>query len=192
MTIVRAASRRSTTWSGGQTSELALYPTQSSYANRDFIFRISTAKVDIPSSEFTSLPGYHRSLMILEGKVKLTHRDHHEIVLGPYQLDEFEGEWQTNCEGTATDFNVMTSHQATHRVRFRTSDCEEIISLENPTLLDAVAIFIIKGVAHLPLPETELSTGDFIILYPGVRTKLCLKFKEGSEWIMVDLKLKGD
>ena len=33
-------------WSGGQTAEIALWPPQSSYADRNFLWRLSSATVE--------------------------------------------------------------------------------------------------------------------------------------------------
>lgn len=41
-------------WSGGKTTQLFIYPENSEYAKRNFLFRISSATVDCERSEFTS------------------------------------------------------------------------------------------------------------------------------------------
>lgn len=96
-------------WSGGETIELLIFPSNSSYASRDFDFRISSATVRLEESVFTSLPGFSRKLMVLDGQVTLRHQGHHEITLKKYDVDAFEGDWQTTSFGTCTDFNVMTN-----------------------------------------------------------------------------------
>ena len=40
-------------WSGGKTKELAIYPPKCRYADRDFIFRLSSATVELDESDFT-------------------------------------------------------------------------------------------------------------------------------------------
>ena len=64
---------RTSTWSGGTTTELYLYPENGSYAARDFLFRISSATVDLPESDFTALPGVERYITPLAGSFTLTH-----------------------------------------------------------------------------------------------------------------------
>ena len=49
-------------WSGGKTTELYLYPFDGSYAERRFLFRISSASVDLAESHFTKLEGVTRYL----------------------------------------------------------------------------------------------------------------------------------
>ena len=103
-----AADFRSSTWSGGTTTELYLYPEHGSYAARDFLFRISSATVDLEESDFTPLPGVERYITPLRGSFTLTHPGMPPVVLPalatPYG---FSGGIATHCVGKATDFNLM-------------------------------------------------------------------------------------
>ena len=67
MCILKAADQTSSIWSGGTTTQLAIFPFDAKYEDRNFIFRISTAKVHHEHTVFSSLKGFSRSLMILEG-----------------------------------------------------------------------------------------------------------------------------
>ena len=103
-----AADFRSSTWSGGTTTELYLHPEHGSYAARDFLFRISSATVDLEESDFTPLQGVERYITPLEGGFTLTHPGKAPVVLGPLAAPyRFSGEEPTHCVGTATDFNLM-------------------------------------------------------------------------------------
>ena len=53
-------------WSGGTTTQLAISPANALYADREFLWRVSSAVVELPESDFTPLPDYDRILMILE------------------------------------------------------------------------------------------------------------------------------
>lgn len=105
-----------TEWSGGTTTQLYIYPEDSSYKNRNFIFRISSAVVRDEESIFTKLDGFTRILMMLEGMVRLSHNGEKEIELSPGMQDTFEGGWNTVSHGCATDFNLMMSQQAKGRL----------------------------------------------------------------------------
>ena len=96
-----------TKWSGGLTKELAIAPLGAVYANRDFLWRISSATVELEESNFTPLPDYNRFLSTLEGEIDLEHGDgvvHH---LTPGQIYEFDGGIPTHSCGVCTDFNLM-------------------------------------------------------------------------------------
>ena len=64
-----AADFRTSAWSGGTTTELFLYPEGGSYAARDFLFRISSATVDLEESDFQRCPAWsatsRRSAVVL-------------------------------------------------------------------------------------------------------------------------------
>lgn len=94
-------------WSGGTTTQLAIAPEGAVYADRDFLWRISSATVDLEESDFTALPDYHRWISTLEGGMKLTHENGAPIELAPYQVHEFDGGVDTHSWGKCTDFNLM-------------------------------------------------------------------------------------
>ena len=60
-------------WSGGDTTELYLYPEDGDYKSGNFQLRISSATVEVDRSEFTSLPGVDRYLMIFQGHLDMIH-----------------------------------------------------------------------------------------------------------------------
>lgn len=106
-----AISRKDATtsnWSGGSTTEFYIYPPQSSYSQRDFAIRISSATVDVESSEFTLLPGYQRLITPLNNQLYLSFKETAETyLLKPYEVAYFDGAYHTYSKGKATDFNVM-------------------------------------------------------------------------------------
>ena len=99
---------RTSTWSGGTTTELYLYPENGSYGARDFLFRISSATVDLDESDFTPLQGVERYITPLTGSFVLTHPQQPPVVLEPLSAPyRFSGGIPTHCVGRATDFNLM-------------------------------------------------------------------------------------
>ena len=94
-------------WSGGKTKELAIYPPKCRYADRDFIFRLSSATVELDESDFTALPDYNRVLMVLKGSVVLTYDGKRSVHLDELEQDSFDGGWTTKSFGRITDYNLM-------------------------------------------------------------------------------------
>ena len=94
-------------WSGGTTTQLAIYPPGASYADSNFIFRLSSATVETEQSEFTHLPDYDRWLMIFEGSARLVHSSEREVTINPYEYDAFDGGVSTVSFGRVTDYNLM-------------------------------------------------------------------------------------
>ncbi|HIR18308.1 MAG TPA: HutD family protein [Candidatus Caccocola faecigallinarum] len=96
-------------WSGGVTTQLAIWPEGADYGARRFDWRISTAIVEDEKSVFTALPGIHRLLMILDGEIEVTHNGERMLAMKPLaDVDEFEGGWETVSVGRCVDFNLMT------------------------------------------------------------------------------------
>ena len=121
-------------WSGGTTTQLAIAPEGAIYADRDFLWRISSATVDLEESDFTALPDYHRWISTLEGGMKLTHENGTPIELAPYQVHEFDGGVDTHSWGKCTDFNLMLRKgQAQGHVRSLSLDAGQsaLVQAEN-------------------------------------------------------------
>ena len=96
-----------TTWSGGTTTQLAIFPLDAKYAERDFLWRVSSAAVNLEESDFTDLPDYERLIAALEGEMVLTHNGGEPIRLRPFQVHAFSGAEATHSRGRCTDFNLM-------------------------------------------------------------------------------------
>ncbi len=108
ITHLTAADFRTSCWSGGTTTELFLYPEDGNYAARNFLFRISSATVDLAESDFTPLPGVERYITPLQGTFTLTHPGQSAVFLEPLAAPyRFSGGIPTHCAGRATDFNLM-------------------------------------------------------------------------------------
>lgn len=105
--IIRHCDCQTGHWSGGSTTELFLWPESASYAGRDFSVRVSTATVDIDTSDFTPLPGYTRLLMTLKGEMRLEIEGREEVALPPWQIVRFDGGDRTRSLGRCVDFGVM-------------------------------------------------------------------------------------
>jgi environmental stress-induced protein Ves len=115
--LVRRDRQQVSTWNGGTTTEIAIYPRDAVYSCRDFVWRISSARVASEESEFTSLPGIWRLIMVLEGDMTLEHEHHHSVRLQPFQQDAFAGDWATRSTGMARDFNIMLSGACSGRMQ---------------------------------------------------------------------------
>jgi environmental stress-induced protein Ves len=106
---VKKSQYRTSRWAGGTTTELLIYPEDSKYSDRSFKWRISSAEVEAAESEFTSLPGISRHIMVTDGQIDLVHEGRYRKLLSPFHQDTFMGDWKTTSHGRATDFNLMLS-----------------------------------------------------------------------------------
>lgn len=96
-------------WTGGTTTQLAIFPQEADYLKRNFIWRLSTATCDLEETTFSKLPDYDRVLMVLKGDVVLAHQDVRVARLGELEQDRFDGGYHTKSFGKITDYNLMTA-----------------------------------------------------------------------------------
>ena len=94
-------------WSGGVTTQLAIAPEGARYADRAFLWRVSSATVELEESDFTPLPDYRRLIATLEGEIELRHRGGAPLRLRPYEVHAFDGADDTHAFGRCRDFNLM-------------------------------------------------------------------------------------
>lgn len=96
-----------TQWSGGTTTQLAIAPKGALYADRNFLWRVSSATVELDESDFTALPDYHRFISTVRGNMTLSHNGGAELTLHPGDVHAFDGGDETRSKGRCTDFNLM-------------------------------------------------------------------------------------
>lgn len=106
MRVITEENMNTTEWSGGKTTEMLIYPQSSTYAERNFRFRISSATVEEESSIFTELPGIERHLVVLDGEIDLK-IEKQEFHLAPFESIVFQGGDKTSSKGKCVDFNLM-------------------------------------------------------------------------------------
>lgn len=94
-------------WSGGKTRQIGIFPEDSKYIDRKFVWRLSSATVETDESKFSKLPDYDRVLMVLEGDVVLAHQDERVARLKELEQDRFDGAFKTTSFGKITDYNLM-------------------------------------------------------------------------------------
>ena len=98
---------RVSAWSGGTTTQLLIAPEEAVYGDRTFLWRVSSATVELDESEFTPLPDYDRIIATLSGEIRLRHNGEEPILLQPYQIHSFSGGDRTVSRGRCIDFNLM-------------------------------------------------------------------------------------
>lgn len=97
---------KTSTWGGGKTEEIFIYPTDADYTKRDFNVRISSASIEIDKSEFTELKGVKRFITPLNFNMHLSVNDEN-VSLAPFDIYEFNGSDKTVSFGKGLDFNLM-------------------------------------------------------------------------------------
>ena len=187
MRIVRKEDQKVNTWSGGKTTEITIFPLNASYENRDFIFRLSSATVEIEESDFTKLEDTHRVLMLLDGELTLIHPDRYEKKLTYLDTDTFEGDWGTKSIGKAKDFNLMVKGKDNfNMIPFSIAPRENLEErLKSENSVNHYMFFMHKGKCEIKIDHASalLQEGDLLhlIFEKSVDSKITIENKEIME-----------
>ena len=183
VTIIPAAKQKTTTWAGGKTTQLLIFPPEATLGGRDFLVRVSSATVELERSDFTTLPGVTRLIMPLSGTMKLEHlADDGSSPPGadptPFGVHRFDGGWQTVSHGTCTDFNLMLAQGWEGEMK-AVSDGEEVACGPGQVL----CLYVLEPLEiALPGEKHDLLPGD----------ALCVELPMHSGQMAVSIKGDGD
>lgn len=181
---------KTTKWSGGLTTELFIYPSNASYVAKDFSFRLSTATVEVQESIFTPLQSISRTLLVLRGEMKLSHKNHHSVSLESGDIDRFDGGWETSSFGTCSDFNLMTMGGTTGdlaSVNLMTNENQTIQSADTENWL---ILFLNFGGLVLSYEDQNyhLVAGDLLVIPNPSNSSLQIASQEESQLVKCTIK----
>lgn len=157
-----------TNWSGGTTTQLAIAPEGAVYADRDFLWRLSSATVELDHSDFTPLPDYNRFLSVLEGEIQLKVDRDEPIPVAPGRIVSFDGGAPVESWGQCVDFNLMVRKGKGQGEVYVMSGPSEVGWHPEPG--DA-AVYCAFGTVRLPELGLEARAGQ---------TLLCRGFRGGA------------
>lgn len=184
--IISADKFNTINWSGGTSTQLYIYPETADYGLRNFDFRLSTARVEVEKSDFTSLPGVSRKIMILDGQIEISHKNQYKKTLRKFDIDKFEGEWQTSSVGICTDFNLMTQGKTK-------GELSSLVLLKEQTMdssifdkYSMIFIYLYSGQLGIIAEQNEfiLNQGELLILENPITNNLKLKANKDSHLII--------
>lgn len=163
---IKASRLTTNNWSGGTTTQLAIYPKDADYKKQNFLFRISSATVETEESSFTKLSGVSRKIMILDGEIRIEHQNHYTKVLKRFEQDKFEGNWDTKSYGKATDFNLMTTGNTKGEIESITFTGSQNLKIQRN--IDCFVLYTYNGEVKLSIDNKnfEIYSGDILLLSP--------------------------
>lgn len=160
-------------WPGGTTTQLAIAPEGARYADRDFLWRISSAQVELEHSDFTPLPGYDRFLAVLAGDLELKVGGGARTSLPRLTVRSFDGGVPTQSWGRCTDFNLMVRKGqglgAVRSLRLPASGTAVLApepSAVYPSL--TLALFCVSGALRLPEAGLTARPGELLLCRDAV------------------------
>jgi environmental stress-induced protein Ves len=103
--------------------------------------------------------------MVLDGQMDLEHKNHHNAELSKFNVDRFNGGWETISFGKCVDFNLMLRDGYRGDVKGLEVPLNELVKFEfdeRPSLF----FYIYKGEVKVTLNETaySLNQGDLLCL----------------------------
>ena len=166
--LLRQGDYSTSRWSGGATTQLAIAPEGARYAGRDFLWRISSAQVELEHSDFTPLPDYDRFLAVLTGDLELKVGDEERAPLPRLTVRSFDGGLPTQSWGTCIDFNLMVRKEqgqgAVRLLRLSASGTTALTpetSEAYPSL--TLALFCVNGALKLPEAGLTAQPGELLL-----------------------------
>ncbi|WP_138204809.1 HutD/Ves family protein [Haloimpatiens lingqiaonensis] len=196
--LVKKEHQKTSTWSGGTTTELFIYPKDASYEDRNFKWRLSSATVEQEESNFTYLEGVNRWIMTLEGDIKLQHKGHGERELKAFEPYNFSGQWETKSFGKVRDFNLMLKEDCSGEISSINIAIDmsrelymhkEEIRKENFSKV-SYALYCVKGkiLVRTFHDEVSLNEGDLLL----IDCDLVTEEQEQSSNLYIDVHNNGD
>ena len=187
--IYKAEDFKTTKWSGGSTTELYIHPSAATYAAGNFNFRISSATVEIENSDFTILPGVSRQLMVLNGSIKVTHKNHHEIQLNKREIDCFEGSWQTSAVGTCVDFNLMTKGNTKGKISSVCVYANKSLNFQLDATCEFIIFYLYEGnmQCHFGSEKRNLNQGELLVIRHPINEDVALQSSEDCAMAVVHI-----
>ena len=188
MIISKNAYKRSTWKNGlGYTDEIAIYPPTASLVKGDFLWRLSSARIE-KASPFSMFPAHERVLVVLDGEgIRMAHtfepgepEDINDV--SPEQPYEVPGDIQSRCElidGAITDFSVFT------RTGELGADVRVEVATEGEDFLwhaEGKWNFVFAMNSNIETPEGLLSIGDTLSIGAG---EITLRAVDGDSKILL-------
>lgn len=201
--VIREQDQKTSRWSGGTTTELFLHPKNGSYAESNFLFRLSSAYCQDSESVFTSLPGVKRILMVLDGRTSLCHQGKRRVTLEPGDQDRFTGDESIKSVGSCVDFNLMMKQDTDGNLFYRKLQEDEKLSLgdfsvkKKPNLADGCyfGLYLVKGKAFLvrrhKVDKIILKEHDFCMFCEGENLgSWYIKGEKESQIVLAQIECK--
>ena len=169
--LLKMIDHKTTEWSGGKTSEIFIWPKDGSYSTREFDWRLSSATVEVPESDFTSLEGFDRYITVLEGELNLSHEDGVDHLINGNKVYGFNGGAKTHSFGKAIDFNLIYKSEMKCKMTRKVLEKGENVLLEI-FYGGFLGVHIVSGEVEVSLEKDEkemsihaMKSADVIICY---------------------------
>lgn len=171
-------------WSGGTTTQLAISPEGAAYARRDFLWRLSSATVELEHSDFTPLPDYNRLLAVLEGEIRLKIGRDEPFALVPGQVAAFDGGVPVESWGRCVDFNLMVRKgKGSGSVDWLRREEAYEHTIRPGAQTRGLAVYCVSGKVRLPGFGLEARAGQTLLCAEGQNEDFVIKGEPGAAMV---------
>ena len=189
--VLKAENFKTSKWSGGTTTELYIYPPEADYKDLDFKFRISTAKVELEKSDFTPLKGISRKLMILDGDIEIHHKNRYSKKLSKFDIDCFEGDWDTSSKGKCRDFNIMCTANTSSKISVLKTENNKSKKIQVNSNNSHLLLYCISGTTNISINNESLSIqkGELVVIEENtnIESVIMIQSRNNSSLVRVDI-----
>lgn len=106
--VIKKEMLQAAIWDGGKTYEYFIYPPSSTYVQRDFLFRISSATIEKVPSHFTRFENYQRFLVMIDNSLELVRNGKKERYK-KHEIFTFNSNDEIVSSSLGNDFNLMVA-----------------------------------------------------------------------------------
>lgn len=176
-------------WSGGKTIQIAIGPADAVYADRDFLWRVSSATVDLPESDYSSLPDYMRFITPLRGEMRLSHNGAAAFDLETYEIHYFDGADATHSWGCCTDFNLMLRKGVCDGSMISFASAERPVTVVPEEHVETMVVYCTKGSVTVSCENgsVELAEKESALLSGGRIGPVTLEFADGGRAVAAEM-----
>jgi environmental stress-induced protein Ves len=148
--IIKKKDFVTTTWAGGETTQLAIYPEDAIFSEKDFLWRVSSATFTSTQSKFSDFSGYQRYILPLEGKLSVFHKRLYNRELDKYEVEYFDGSWSTFSENTldCRDYNFIIRNGSLAKMQILNEGDEYLLRDSEIVTLFSMKDFVINLYNH--------------------------------------------
>jgi environmental stress-induced protein Ves len=126
--------------------------------------------------------------MILDGQMNLAHEGQHKSQLSKYDIDRFDGGWNTTSSGTCVDFNLMLRNDLKGDVEGLELAPNTVQKYEFDERV-SLFFYLVSGELKIALDEDDhdLTAGDLLCLDPNECFEIELISISGCELAVVKI-----
>lgn len=158
-------------WDGGKTYEYFIYPPDKTYANRDFLFRISGASIEKKPSVFTRFENFQRFLVMLDNDLNISRNNNAEHY-SQQDVFVFDSNDEIISQSLGNDFNVMVSKSITFSK-------VEILTETNNSIADFILVFAkVETEIQLNNQKITLEKNDLLVIENADQQEISIKSQQ--------------